>query len=71
MLRNRVKDLRIVKAANLVPHEVNWRTHSPEHLRMMCLPLKESGIAGAIPNQPSLRFPRGQIENFIRASAFH
>jgi hypothetical protein len=29
MLRNRVKEMRMVRATDLVAHEANWRTHSP------------------------------------------
>jgi DNA modification methylase len=46
--RNRIKELRIVKAADLVPHEANWRTHPPEQVRAMRAMLKEIGIVGAI-----------------------
>lgn len=32
MLRNRVKEMRMIKAADLVAHEANWRTHPPEQV---------------------------------------
>ena len=40
--------MRMVKAADLVPHEANWRTHPPEQVRAMRALLGEIGIAGAI-----------------------
>jgi hypothetical protein len=70
MLRNRVKEMRMVKAADLVAHEANWRTHPPEHLRALYLLLRESSIAGAISNQSLLGFPQRQIAKFSRASAY-
>jgi hypothetical protein len=66
VLRNRVNEMWMVKAADLVPREANWRTHPPEHLQMMYLLPGESSIPAAIPNQASLRFPRSSITNLYR-----
>jgi DNA modification methylase len=59
MLRNRVKELRMVKAGDLVPHEGNWRRHPPIQVRAMRSLLKEIGIAGAI---LARRLPDGKLE---------
>jgi DNA modification methylase len=59
MLRNRVKEMRLVKAADLVAHEANWRTHPPDQIRAMRALLKEIGIAGAILTR---ELPDGRLE---------
>jgi DNA modification methylase len=59
MLRNRVKEMRMVKAADLVPHEANWRTHPPEQVRAMRASLEELGIAGTILTR---ELPDGRLE---------
>jgi ParB-like chromosome segregation protein Spo0J len=59
MLRNRVKEMRMVKAADLVAHEANWRTHPPDQIRAMRALLKEIGIAGAI---LARELPDGKLE---------
>jgi DNA modification methylase len=51
--------MRMVKAADLVPHEANWRTHPPEQIRFMRSLLKEIGIAGAILTR---ELPDGRLE---------
>lgn len=47
-IRDRVKELRRVKAKELVPNEKNWRRHSPEQRAALDGVLKEVGFAGAI-----------------------
>jgi DNA modification methylase len=59
MLRNRVKEMRMVKAADLVANEANWRTHPPDQIRSMRALLKEIGIAGAI---LARELPDGKLE---------
>ena len=59
MLRNRVKEMRMVKAADLVANEANWRTHPPDQIRAMRALLKEIGIAGAI---LARELPDGKLE---------
>jgi DNA modification methylase len=57
--RNRVREMRMVKAADLVAHEANWRTHPPEQVRAMRALLREIGIAGAILTR---ELPDGRLE---------
>jgi hypothetical protein len=59
MPRNRVKEMRMVKAVDLVPHEANWRTHPPGQVRAMRALLKEIGIAGGI---LARELPDGRLE---------
>ena len=43
LFRDRIKELRRVKASELVPHEANWRTHSEEQRAAMRGVLQEVG----------------------------
>lgn len=47
-IRNRVKELRMVKASELIPHEKNWRRHPSFQRSVMQDVLAEIGFAGAI-----------------------
>ena len=47
-LRDRVKELRRVKASDLVPHPENWREHTPGQRQALQTVLDEVGFAGAL-----------------------
>lgn len=47
-LRDRVTELRRVRAGDLKPHPKNWRTHSLYQKQVLRGVLKEVGIAGAL-----------------------
>lgn len=47
-LRDRVIELRRVRAKELAPHPKNWRTHSPYQKSVLRGVLKEVGMAGAL-----------------------
>jgi len=47
-IRNRVKELRSVKASELLPHPENWRQHPPAQRRAIEAVLGEIGYADAI-----------------------
>jgi len=47
-LRDRVKDLRRVKASDLLPHPENWRTHPVRQREALSSVLAEVGIADAL-----------------------
>ena len=47
-IRNRVKELRMVRAAELVPNEKNWRRHPPEQAAALKGLLDEIGYADAL-----------------------
>lgn len=47
-IRDRVKELRRVRAADLKPHPKNWRTHSRYQQDVLRGVLAEVGIAGAV-----------------------
>ncbi len=47
-VRDRVKELRRVRAGDLAPHPKNWRTHSRFQQDVLRGLLKEVGIAGAL-----------------------
>lgn len=48
MKMDRVKELRRVKASELIPNEKNWRTHPPEQKEILEGILNEVGIVGAV-----------------------
>ena len=47
MIKNRVKELRMVSASALRPHPMNWRNHSPWQRKVLQEVLSEIGFAGA------------------------
>ena len=47
-MRDRIKELRRVKAAQLKPHPLNWRTHGPQQRAAMSGVLAEIGYADAL-----------------------
>lgn len=47
-IRDRVKELRRVKAGDLRPHPKNWRTHPPAQRDALCGVLAEIGYAAAL-----------------------
>lgn len=47
-IRDRIKDLRRVRAGDLVPHAKNWRTHPPEQRAALAAIVSELGFAGAV-----------------------
>lgn len=47
-VRDRVKELRRVRAGDLKPHPKNWRTHSRHQQDVLRGVLKEVGMAGAL-----------------------
>lgn len=47
LTRNRIKELRYVKASDLIPNEKNWRTHSDFQSKSLRAVLKQIGIADA------------------------
>lgn len=47
-IRDRVKEFRRVRAGDLLPHPLNWRTHPPEQLAAIRGALQEVGFAGAV-----------------------
>ncbi|MFO0937808.1 MAG: ParB N-terminal domain-containing protein, partial [Gemmataceae bacterium] len=47
-LRNRVRELRLVKANELLPNPKNWRTHPTAQVDALKGLLAEVGIAGAV-----------------------
>ncbi len=48
MLRDRVKELKRVRACDLRPHPKNWRTHPDGQLTVLQALLDEIGFAGAV-----------------------
>lgn len=46
--RNRVKELRMVRAGDLIPDENNWRRHGEKQQRMLERELERVGFAGAV-----------------------
>jgi hypothetical protein len=57
MLRDRIKQLKRVRACDLKPHPKNWRTHPDGQLSVLQALLDEVGFAGAV-----LAFPyRGKL----------
>src|SRR5271155_1301542 len=57
--RTRVKQLRFVKAADLIPHEKNWRKHTPEQRKVLNALLGEVGIADAL---IARELPNGRLQ---------
>src|ERR1700730_8534225 len=47
-VRNRIKELRWVRASELVPHEKNWRVHTPQQTAALKGLLAEIGYADAL-----------------------
>ncbi len=47
-LRDRIKELRRVRAAELSPHPLNWRTHPPAQRAALEAMLREIGFANAL-----------------------
>ena len=47
-IRDRIKDLRRVKASDLMPNPRNWRQHPPAQQRAMAAALDEIGFADAV-----------------------
>jgi hypothetical protein len=47
-IRNRVRELRHVRADRLRPHPLNWRTHPTEQQAALAAVLDEIGYAGAL-----------------------
>src|SRR5260370_42449998 len=47
-IRNRVKELRLVKASELLPNPRNWRRHGPEQKAALKGLLNEIGFADAL-----------------------
>lgn len=47
-LRDRIKELRRVRAADLAPHPLNWRSHPPEQRAVLAALLREVGFANAL-----------------------
>lgn len=47
-LRDRIKELRRVRAAELASHPLNWRTHPPEQRAALEAVLREIGFANAL-----------------------
>ena len=47
-IRDRIKDLRRVKASDLMPNPRNWRKHPPAQQRAMAAALDEIGFADAV-----------------------
>jgi len=47
-LRDRIKELRRVRAAELLPHPLNWRLHPPEQRAVLEALLREVGFANAL-----------------------
>ena len=48
MIRDRIKELRRVRASELKPHPKNWRTHSDDQRDALIGVLDEVGLAGAV-----------------------
>lgn len=46
--RDRIKELRRVRAADLAPHPHNWRVHPPEQRTVLAALLREIGFANAL-----------------------
>lgn len=46
-VRDRIKELRRVKASTLIPHPSNWRTHGEAQMAALAGILEEIGFAGA------------------------
>jgi hypothetical protein len=47
-VRNRIKELRWVRASELVPHGRNWRVHTPQQTAALKGLLAEIGYADAL-----------------------
>ena len=58
-LRDRVKELRRVRAGDLKPHPKNWRTHSRYQQGVLRGVLREVGFAGAL---LARELPDGQLQ---------
>lgn len=48
MIRDRIRDLRRVKASELIPHPKNWRIHPEKQARLLQGTLQEIGYADAL-----------------------
>lgn len=66
-IRNRVVGLRQVRAGDLVPHELNWRTHPDQQRRILQGLLDQVGYADAL-----IAYPEGErlvvIDGHLRRS---
>ncbi|MDZ4780092.1 MAG: ParB/RepB/Spo0J family partition protein [Planctomycetia bacterium] len=58
-LRDRIKELRRVRASALQPHPLNWRTHPPEQREALEAVLREIGFASAL---IARELPDGQLQ---------
>ena len=47
-LKIRVKEMRLVKASEIQPHPLNWRTHPESQSAAMQAALSEIGFEGAV-----------------------
>ncbi len=57
-LRDRIKELRRVRASELQPHPLNWRMHPPEQREALEAVLREIGFASAL---IARELPNGQL----------
>ena len=58
-IRDRIKELRRVRARDLVPNPKNWRTHPPTQRDALCGVLAEIGYADAL---LARELPNGRLE---------
>jgi DNA modification methylase len=68
-IRNRVRELRRVKASELVPHEKNWRVHTPQQTAALKGLLAEIGYADALIGRILPDGKIGLIDGHLRKSA--
>ena len=59
IIRDRIKELRRVKASQLRPHPQNWRSHPPDQQDALRGVLAEIGYAGAL---LARELPDGSLE---------
>src|SRR5580658_5761830 len=68
-IRDRIKELRRVKASELVPHEKNWRVHTPQQTAALKGLLAEIGYADALIGRILPDGKIGLIDGHLRKSA--
>src|SRR5258708_4099676 len=68
-VRNRIKELRWVRASELVPHGRNWRVHTPQQTAALKGLLAEIGYADALIGRILPDGKIGLIDGHLRKSA--
>jgi hypothetical protein len=67
MLRDRVLEMRRVRADTLRPHPLNWRSHPPGQVRALHAALDEIGFVGALVARPLADGSLELVDGHLRA----